>query len=144
MPIRADITAEDLVFFDTDRILEFTVYESGSTDDQIAAGTAVPQDVTGWALGWTMRKKTDGPALISKTTTAGTVQIVGSYDADPNVNTQRVRVILKDTDTYDPNVTPVVNIPAGTYQHGLKRLDAESEDVIAYGVFVLLQAAPWE
>lgn len=144
MAYTRNITADDQVFFDTDRILSFTVYESTATDDEVAAGTAVPVDVSGWTFAWQLRKKVNSSTVTIGKTTASGISVTGTYDADPNVNTQRVEVTLADTDTYDPSSSPVVNVKAGTYYHALKRTDAGAEDVLCDGTFVLQQAAAWE
>lgn len=141
-----DITADDRVFYDTDRILRYTIYEADSTDEAIAAGTAVPLDVSGWSLAWQLRKKAkDLDALIDKNTgSPGGIAIVGIFNADPDVNTQRIEVTIEDTDTYDPDVDPVVNLKPGSYVYALKRTDPGAEDILAFGSFTLLQAAAWE
>jgi hypothetical protein len=142
-----DITADDQVFYDTDLVLHYTVYQSDATPETIAANTAIPQDVTGWAIGWTLRKKTSSadPPLIEKTTeSGGGIVIDGTYNADPDLNTQRLVVTLEDTDTYDPEVSPVVQIKPGNYVYALKRLDEGSETILAAGRLRLLQAAAWE
>lgn len=144
MAYNRDITAADQVFYDTDRLLRYTIYQGGSTAAEIAAGTAIPEDVTGWALTWVLKKKVDGAALIEKATSGSGIVISGVYDADPSVNTQRVEVTIDDTDTYDPDASPEIEIRPGDYVYALKRTDAGGETILAYGKFKLLQAAAWE
>lgn len=145
MAYHRDITADDQVFFDTDRILRYTVYQGNPTAAEIAAVTAIPQDVSGWSLAWTLRKKLTGAAMIEKLTgSPGGIAITGTYNVDPAVNTQRVEVTLADTDTYDPDASPAVNLKAGSYVYALKRTDDGEETVLAYGKFKLLQAAAYE
>lgn len=145
MAYRRDITADDKVFYDTDNILKFRVWSGDPTAAEIAANTATPQDVTGWTMSWTLRKKakTADPPLIYKTTSSG-IAITGVFNADPLVNTQRVEVTIEDTDTYDVSVSPNVIIKAGMYEHALKRTDTGSEGILTWGTFKLLQAAAWE
>lgn len=145
MAYQRDITAADKVFYDTDRLLRYTVYRGDPTAQEIADGDAVPEDVTGWALAWVLRKKvnSEDPPLIEKTIGDG-IAIVGVYNADPVVNTQRVEVTLEDTDTYDPDGSPATEVKAGTYAYALKRIDDGGEAILAYGSFKLLQAAAWE
>lgn len=145
MAYHRDITADDKVFFDTDRTLRYAVYEGDPTAEQIAAGTAVPKDVAAMDLAWVLRKKVNSidPPLIEKTLSAG-ISITGIFNVDPTVNTQRVQVQLDDTDTYDPDASPPVEIKAGTYVYALKRLDAGAETILAEGSFTLLRAAAWE
>jgi len=145
MAYQRDITAADKIFYDTDNVLRYQVFQGDPTAEQIAANEAIPQDVAGWTIAWVLRKKPKSadPPLIEKTVGSG-IAIVGIYDADPTANMQRVEVTLDDTDTYDPDSSPEVNIKPGKYAYGLKRLDPGSEKILAYGSFTLLQAAPWE
>lgn len=136
MAIQRDITADDGVFFDTDVVLKFAI---------TSGDPAVPVDVATWTFAWVLRKKVDSadPAIIEKTTGAG-ITVTGTYDADPEVNTQRVEVEIEDTDTYDPDGSPVVLVKAGDYVHALKRIDDGVESVLTFGKFKLLRAAAWE
>jgi hypothetical protein len=142
-----DIVATDKVFYDTDRVLRYTVYAGDPTEAEILAGTAVPVDVSGWAIGWTLRKKpgtTDPPLIHKEIGSPGGITVVGTFNADPEVNTQRVEVLLEDSDTYDPGADPALSIKPGLYSYALKRLDDGSEGILAWGTFTLLQAAAWE
>jgi hypothetical protein len=145
VPYHRDITAADKVYFDTDNILRFTIYQGEPTTEQIANGEAVPEDVATYAISWTLRKKVDSldPPLIYKSVGNG-ITVTGIYNPDPDLNTQRVLVALADTDTYDPDGSPPVVIRAGNYAHGLKRIDDGSEKILTEGRFQLLRAAPWE
>lgn len=136
MATERNITAADDVFFDTDMVLRFAI---------TAGSPAVPVDVSTWSFAWVLRRKVNSvdPAIIEKTTGAG-IAVSGTFDADPEVNTQRVDVTLEDTDTYDPDADPPVLVKAGTYAHALKRVDDGAETVLTYGSFVLKQAATWE
>lgn len=112
-------------FVGEDKTLEFEIYDS--------TGAAI-QDVSGWAIQWVMRKVFDGNAIvISKTTGAGTITITGSYNSDPDVNTQRVAVAITDDDTD--------NLQPGQYEHALKRTTSGSETVLSYGQVHLKKAA---
>lgn len=145
MAYQRNITADDKVYFDTDRLLRYTVYAGDPTAEEITAETATPEDVTGWDLAWVLRKKPNSadPPLIEKTLSDG-ITISGVFDSDPSANTQRVEVLLADTDTYDPDASPPLEIKAGTYVYALKRLDPGSETILAEGTFTLLRAAAWE
>lgn len=145
MSYQRNITADDKVYFDTDRLLRYTVYDGDPTVAEIEAGTAVPKDVTGYDLAWVLRKKVDSadPPLIEKTLSSG-ISITGVYNSDPALNTQRITIQLDDTDTYDPTASPPKTIKAGTYVYALKRIDAGSETILAEGTFTLLRAAAWE
>lgn len=142
MPYLRDITAADEVFFDTDILLRFTVYDGNPTAEEIANETATPIDVDGWALEFIVRKKPNSadPALIRKTIGDG-ITITGTFGGSP---IQRVEVLLEDTDTYDPDGSPEVLVKEGDYVYALKRVDEGSETILAYGKFKLLRAAAWE
>lgn len=146
MAYERDITAEDQVFFDTDRVLRYAVFQGNPTAEEIAAGDAVPEDITGWSLAWTLRRTPKSQtALIEKATGGSGITITGSYNVDPSINTQRVEVLIEDTDTYDPDASPEVNVkPSTSYAYALKRTDDGAESILAFGAFTLLQAAAWE
>jgi hypothetical protein len=131
MAIHRDITRKDQVFIDTDRILRNKVWKGNPTQAQIDANQAVPEDVTGWTLSWVL-SEVGGVALVSKATGSG-ISITGVYNVDPTLNTQRVDVLLEDTDT--------VALARGTYIYKLKRTDPGEETVLAFGTFELLEAA---
>lgn len=128
MAMKQDITAADLWFAGEDKQLEFEILQSDGV---------TPQDVTGWALEWTVRKYpwNADPPSVQKTTAAtpGGIAITGTYNSVRGSNTQRVVVTVADTDT--ETLSPL------TYAHALKRVDAGSETVLAYGDFELLSAA---
>jgi hypothetical protein len=91
-------------------------------------GDNVPVDITGWSLSWMLKRRLndlDALALLTKTPA-----ITGSYNVVAASNTQRAVVTIADTDT-DAFVARV------DYRHELKRMDAGSEQVLAYGTAVL-------
>ncbi len=147
MAYNRNITAEDKVFFDTDFILRFAIYSGDPTAAEIAAGTAIPEDVAGWDMEWMLRLKanTPDPPLIVKTTgsPAGIV-VTGVFNASAAMNTQRVEVTIEDEDTYGPEGDPVVIVKEGDYAHSLKRIDPGAETILTWGSFKLLRAAAWE
>lgn len=148
MALEQDITAEKRIFLGEDKRVEFPIYDQTDLTDEellaeIAAGTATPLDVSGWELLFDIRKKdnTADPAIIEKTTgSPGGITVIGTWDASQSVNTQRIRVLLDDTDTYDPTASPDVVVKKGTYRYALKRMDDGSETVLVFGKFVFLQA----
>lgn len=92
-------------------------------------------DVTGWALSWMIKRSknhSDAEALLTKTTTGGGVVIAGTFNADPALNLQRATVSIFDTDTDGQ--------PAGVRYYELKRMDAGSETILAYGELELLRS----
>lgn len=147
MPYNRDITADDEVFFDTDMQIRVAVYEGNPTAAQIAANLATPVDVSGWSLAFVVRKKPNSanPPLIEKATgSPGGITVTGTFDANPELNTQRVVIQIDDTDTYDEALETPVKVKEGDYAYALKRTDDGSETVLAYGKFKLLRAAAWE
>jgi hypothetical protein len=146
MAYNRDITTDDRVFYDTDQTISYTVYQGEPTAAQIAANTAVPQNVAGWSMAWVLRKAgSTVAAVIEKTTGGGGITITGTYNVDPTVNTQRVLVLIEDTDTYGPEEEPVQIVnPNSDYEYALKRTDDGSETILAYGTFALLRSAAWE
>ena len=140
-----NITKDADIFYDCDKLLRYTMWEQGSLTDAalaaaIAAGTAVPKDVTGYALEWALCRSVETEVLISKTTGAG-IAIVGTYNIDPDVNTQRVEVQILRADTCDPSADPVVDVLPGKYVYAIRRTDAGSVDVLALGKLTLRKAA---
>lgn len=90
----------------------------------------VPIDVSEWSLPakFMVRKKDASEVLLLEKDT----EVVGEYNVDPEVNTQRLRVTLTDDDTND-----VSDGKAATLRHGWKRMDPGSETVFCRGPFVL-------
>lgn len=136
-----------------DKSLDFELFDLSGVDQTaagfltpaeltvaITAGTAVPVDVSGFSFAWLLRTgdKATGDPLLEKSTAAG-ISIVGTYDADPAVNTQCVRVQLEDTDTAAADGSAVVIEPGG-YRYSLKRMDAGAETIYARGKFKLSEA----
>jgi hypothetical protein len=110
------------MFIGTDRTFEFEVVDQ-------AADTAY--NAATWTIGWMLKRKlshADAQASITKATGSG-VTVTGAFNADPDVNEQRVEVAIADTDTDA--------LTAGTYRHELKRRDDGLEYVLAYGELVL-------
>lgn len=119
------IGGSDHWFIGEDKTLPFEIYDS--TEEQI-------QNVTGYAIGFYLRKILEGdPLVFSKTTGASTITITGSYNADPDTNTQRINVLITDDDTD--------NLQPGQYQYSLWRTDSGSETVLAYGTVELKKCA---
>jgi hypothetical protein len=146
MAYNRDITADDKVFFDTDRALSYTIAAGDPTTAELEANDYVPVDVTGFSFAWVLKATAaSDTALIEKTTAAGGITITGTYNVNPVTNTQRVRVQIEDEDTYGPDPTPAIIVAApATYHYALKRLDAGAETIYVWGKFRLLLAAAWE
>lgn len=133
--------------YDTDVELPFVIYDGdGLTTEAlqalIDAGTAPRKDLTGKSLGFYLRKKvnTADPPLIYKSTDDD-VSIEGTFGGSPD---QSIVVAMHDTDTYDPDSSPTVNIKAGRYPYALKVLDDGEEAILAYGTITIVQTAAWE
>lgn len=146
MAYNRDITADDKIFFDTNRVIEYRVWQGDPTTEDIESSppSAVPEDVSGMTFGWTLRKTPKASTVLIQKTMLDGISITGTFNADPAINTQRVRVALSDKDTYDPDASPPVHIKGGNYHYALKRLDTGVETIVTWGKFTLLQAAAWE
>jgi len=123
MPIETPLT----LFLGKDQQFRHTVYASGTTLVQIAAGTATPENIAGFTLSWMVKTRledVDSRALVTK---AGT--ITGTYGATQATNTQRALVTVDDTDT--------AHLKACDAFWELARTDAGFETVLAYGVLTL-------
>ncbi len=122
------------IFVGEDKQVKFPVY-----DDDSSEAVKPALDVSGFAMTWILRKSdTAADALLTKATGGQGITVTGTFDADPSVNTQRVVVALADTDTADN--TGAVLIKPGKYRYSLKRTDADSETILAFGNFVLREA----
>lgn len=118
MAVERNLAESDRLFVGEDKQLSFTVFEAdGST----------PQDISGWALSWQVKKHASSmdPAILTKTTGNSGISITGTFDADPDVNTQRAVVTLTDDDTALLHTPP--------YRYELKRTDASNETVLVFG-----------
>ena len=110
------------LFLSTDQDLAFTI---------LNATGSVAVDIAGWSFSWMAKygvEDQDNEALI--TNTAATVS--GTFNADPDVNTQIATVSLADTDT--ESVVP------GEFVWELKRTTDGFETILAYGRLSLLRA----
>lgn len=136
------------IVFDTDTILTFVIYdEDGLTEAEleasIAAETAVRRDITGWLLGFYVRRPHAVPLLLYKSNedSPSDLHIVGSFGGSPD---QTVEVTILDTDTYDPDVSPSVELDEGVYMYALKRLGDGVEEVLWSGALTITRTAGWE
>lgn len=142
--LRSDRT----IVFDTDVVLPFRIYDGDGLSDEdlralIEADTATLKDVTGWTIGFYVRKKSTSadPPLIYKETGGQGVTIEGAFGGSP---IQTVEVALEDVDTYDPDSSPAVQIKAGVYAYALKRLGDGVETVLACGNLTITRTGAWE
>src|SRR5262245_14058868 len=105
-------------FIGSDITLRFTVY----TDADHTACV----NVSTYAMEYVLRKgnSDQDPALVTKSTSGGTITVTGVFNSVPATNTQRVLVSILDTDTDD--------LRPGEYQHALKRTDDGNETVMMY------------
>lgn len=88
-------------------------------------------DITGWTLKWMLKKvatDADSAAVLTKTTTGGTISITDAANGQCDVAVAR-------TDTID--VSNNVLIPAADYQHSLGRTDSGHSTPLTYGTFRL-------
>ncbi len=107
----------------TDKAYEFTLYTDSTK--------TVIRDATGYTTNLMVKRKRtdlDAAALISA---SGVVS--GTFNANPSINTQKITATISDeaTDT---------EIAEGLTHWELKRTDAGSEAVLAYGAMTLRRA----
>jgi hypothetical protein len=113
------------LFIGTDFSYSFAILSS----DEVTA-----EDVSTWAISWMLKTDSnvaDASASLTKTTSSG-ITITGTFNTVPATNTQRVVVAIDDTDT--------TSLIAGGYVWELKRTDAGSETVLAYGNLTLIRS----
>jgi hypothetical protein len=106
------------LFIGTDFTFQFAILNGAET---------AAQDVSAWAISWMIKTDpniADASASITKTTSSG-ISVTGTWASAPASNTQRAVVTVDDTDT--------TSLAAGLYYWELKRTDAGSETVLAYG-----------
>lgn len=102
------------LFLGEDKILRLHVKDSDG----------VPVDIAGWAVLFNVRESDRASTdVLSKA-----APISGTYNADPDVNTQRAIVTLTDTET--------AALSAKRYRYSFKRTDDGSETILAFGPFV--------
>ena len=117
--VRVDIGDDQHVFIGEDRTINIDVNQADGT---------TAQNMNGWALTWELTEKQgDTTILVSKTVGSGIT--IGDGDATDD----RAAVTFADTDTESGSLPG----GAGLYWHVLRRTDAGSEAVIAYGSFLL-------
>lgn len=89
----------------------------------------VPVDITGWAIWFYVRNKDSSPdpPIFSKL-----ASVTGAYNSDPLINTQRAEVVLTDTE--------MNTVTQKVYRYSWKRMDDDSETVLAYGDFTVERA----
>jgi hypothetical protein len=123
MAMQFDIP-EGIWFRGEDKIISTPVY---GPDD------VTPVNATGWGLRYVLaRTSASSVALIDKnSTTPGQITVTGSFSVDPNLNEQRVSIVIDSEDTDA--------IKAGTYYHSLKRTDPGNENILFYGDAILSQ-----
>lgn len=85
-------------------------------------------DISGWALSWMVKRNlldADASALLTKTTGGGGIVVSGTYNSNPDVNTQVATITLLDTDSS--------SLAQGLHHYELKRTDDGFETVLGYG-----------
>jgi hypothetical protein len=127
MALEVTIGGNGTLFVGEDKIIRFEclVPEFDSAGKPIAPSATTPvQDMTGWTLLFDVRKKDNAaaPAIFGKTPT-----LIGVFNIVRAVNTQRGIVVLTDTE--------LNTVKQATYRHSWKRMDDNSETVLAWGDF---------
>lgn len=107
----------------TDKEYDFTVYTT-------SAKTAI-RDATSFTTSFIVKRDVADADVAAVITASGTVS--GVFDAAPGTNTQKIAVTLVDTDTD-------TEVPACLAYWELKRTNAGSEEVLAFGTIHLRRA----
>lgn len=117
--LKVDITGADRFFTNADKLIKFTIYQ---------ADGVTPQNITGWALSWMLKRRLTDPdanALVTKTTGAGSITLTTPL-------TGNCELIVTDENT--------AAVEAGFYVHELKRTDAGAETPLCEGKARLRQS----
>lgn len=128
MAIRHHITREDEWFTNTARVLEFEVLDSDPADNSDAAPVnATTLEPLIWNL-------TESSAINAATLIAAHgASVVGVFNADRELNTQRVRVVVTAIETADIQGDK-------PYYHELRSALPGSESVLSFGDAYLWQS----
>ena len=92
------ITESDSFHASEDRIIEAIIYIPGTTQAEIDAATAIPENITGWSLTWQLRKSRSSPVALSKTTDDDITL------SDPTGGTLEIAVFRGDTEGLVPGI----------------------------------------
>lgn len=131
MAREANFTEDDEIFVGEDKFFYFEVWDDDQ-DPPVLLDASTMTDIV-----WFLRKNdTTTSVLLSKSLGSG-IDVIGVFNADPVVNTQRVRLILLDTDTWPDDGKP---IKPGSYRHSLKRRGDGIDTILSFGDFVLREA----
>lgn len=127
MANEVNITVADKFFLGEDKVLSFTVTDRAG----------VPLDASTWTLEYVVRKndKTTVEAIPTKTKLNGGILVVGTFNVNPAVNTQKVQIFFPSDDT-----TKLKPYTVQVYRHSLKRTDVGEEGILVYGSISFLQA----
>lgn len=103
-----------------DKVFPFTIYQKTA----LGVLTSTPQDITGWAIRWDMRRSDSesDPVVLMKATGGSGIAITSGVSGQGEIS-------IADTDTDA--------LTARVYRHGLKRTDDGSETVLLFGNAVL-------
>lgn len=122
MSVESPIASTDHVFIGEDRTFQFPIKNS----------TGGVQDITNWAVTFEVRAFAgSATALLSKTVGMGVTL------TDPTNGVLQVRLLRADT----VDVNGAVLIQPGRYVYALHRTDSGAATELAFGDFVLLEAA---
>jgi len=101
------ITEADSFHASEDRIIEATIYIPGTTQAEIDAATAIPEDITDWTLAWQLRKSRSSAVVLEKTT-ADDIALT-----DAGGGTFQIAIYRGDT----------INLNPGNWWHMIARTD---------------------
>lgn len=129
MAFTHNISEADPLIIGEAKVLVFTIYTDATTDADIINGRGTIQDVSGYTFRWRLRTRGTSPSNVIEKSTASGISIIGVFNSDPDLNTQKVHVNLDASDW-----TSVVE---AKHDHGLWRTDAGNEIALTGGSAVV-------
>lgn len=134
MAIERHITATDQVFVGDDRTFEIEVFDDdGET----------PVDISAYDLEWILRKTDKSVDALIEKSTAGSpagIAITGTFNVDPDLNTQRAVISLDAQDSYSTGSPVGTRLTKKKYRYALKRVNNGARTTLTYGNFQFLHA----
>ena len=97
-----------------------------------------PIDVSAMDFSWRLKLNEtdeDSASILHKTSSAG-ISVIGVFNSDRSINTQRVRVVISDVDTV--NLTGWTILNNRKYWHELERTDIPV--IVSKGTVILQQS----
>ena len=117
-PIETTLT----IYRGEDRAFPLTAY--------LTSSKAVVREITGWTVNFVVRTRDNAPGTALLTVSCS---LSGTFDADPDVNTQVATATLARATT--------LALPVGTYRYSFGRTDTGARAILALGDLVVKSAA---